>query len=99
MKTKLPLLLSVITLTGGAFAGPADGAAFAIRHAHEATQANQTVAVTNSNSGPVTYVASPSGKGGSVVAQNNRGATNIALFKSKKNSSECSSCKADAQKR
>src|SRR5690242_7263924 len=98
MKTKLTFLVTALALTGGAFAGPSDSAAFAIRHAREAAEANRAVAVAN-NSGPVAYVASSSGKGGTVVAQNNQGATNIALFKSKKSSSECSSCcKADAKK-
>lgn len=97
MKTKLMLLLAAFAITSSAIAGPADGAAFAIRHAREA-QANQAVVVANT-SGPVTYVASSSGRNGAVVAQNNSGATNIALFKSKKSSGECSSCcKADAQK-
>jgi hypothetical protein len=97
MKTKLTLLLTAFALVTPAFAGPADSAAFAIRHAREA-EARQAVAAAN-NSGPITYVASSSGKGGTVIAQNNTGATNIALFKSKKSSSECSSCQANAKKR
>jgi hypothetical protein len=99
MKTKLTLVLTTLAFVVPAFAGPSDSAAFAIRHAREAAQANQTVVVAD-NSGPINYVPSSSGKGGTVVAQSNRGSTNIALFKSKKSSAECSSCcKADAQKR
>lgn len=98
MKTKLTLLLTTLAFCAPAFAGPSDSAAFAIRHAREAAQAQQTVAVAD-NSGPINYVPSSSGKGG-LVTQANHGSTNIALFKSKKGSAECSSCcKADAQKR
>jgi hypothetical protein len=95
MKTKLTLLLAALSLSVPAFAGPSDAAAFAIRHAHESRE-RQAVNVAG-NSGPITYVASSSGKGGSVVSQNNQGSTNIALFKSKKSKSECSSCEAKKQ--
>jgi hypothetical protein len=92
MKTKLTLLLAALSLSVPAFAGPSDAAAFAIRHAHESRE-RQTVAVAG-NTGPVTYVASSSGKGGTVVARQDQGSTNIALFKSKKSKSECSHCEA-----
>jgi hypothetical protein len=92
MKTKLTLILTAIALCTPAFAGPSDGAAFALRHAREA-EARQTSTAAG-NSGPITYVASNSGKGGTVIAQNSAGSTNIALFKSKKSKSDCSSCQA-----
>lgn len=92
MKTKLTLLLTALAITGSAHAGPADGAAFALRHAREANQA--TAVASSSHTGNVTYVASSSGKGGTVTTQDNQGATNIALFKSKKNKGECSSCQS-----
>lgn len=92
MKTKLTLLLTAFALSGAAYAGPSDSAAFAARHAREAAQANQTrsVAVTAGNGGMVTYVPSSSGKG-ALVTRNDDGSSNIALFKSKK-SGECKEC-------
>jgi hypothetical protein len=101
MKAKLTLLLTAFALSGAAYAGPSDSAAFAVRHAREAAQADNTksVAVTAGNGGMVTYVPASSGKG-ALVTRNDDGSTNVALFKSKKSSTECSQCsKAAAQKR
>ncbi len=99
MKIKLTLLLAALSFSIPAFAGPADGAAFAIRAAREASQQQNRTSSVAANAGAVSYVPSSSGKGGTVIAQNNQGATNIALFKSKKAAGECTSCcKADAKR-
>ena len=45
MKTKLALILSIVALSTLSYAGPSDGAAFAMRHAQEV--ANQENAAAN----------------------------------------------------
>jgi hypothetical protein len=83
MKTKLTLLLAALSVAGVASiatAGP-DTQDFALRR--QITE-SQRAASQVADSGPVKYVANSSGKGGTVVAVREPGATNIALFKSSK---------------
>ena len=81
MKTKLTLLLTALAMIGGlstATAGP-DMLTLELRKQIADSQRAARIAVNDS--GPVHYVASPSGKGGTVARTD--GATSIAVFKSK----------------
>lgn len=87
MKTKPILLLTALALTGIASiatAGP-DLQEFALRKQIADSHATSRVA----DSGPVKYVANPSGKGGTVMQSGS--STSIALFKSKK-AANCDAC-------
>jgi hypothetical protein len=82
MKSKLTLLLTALTFSGlvaTATAGP-DMLTQALRK--QIADSHRTAQVAVVDSGPVHYVASPSGKGGTVVERKD-GGTSIAVFKSK----------------
>lgn len=86
MKTKLTLLITALAFAGVtsiARAGP-DLQTLELRK-KIADSHRASTAAARSDSGPAHYVASSSGKGGTVVAQKSgQPMTTIALFKSKK---------------